>query len=105
MAKGIFGSFSDIASATNTDPVDVSHLETIYAAGTGTFVGTWALQFTMDDLAGSPNWHTHPTITGKTAAFNAEVGFRCRGIRLIFTAWTSGTLEGSYSGDDTDLKG
>ena len=50
MAKGIFGSFSDIASATNTDPVDVSHLETIYAAGTGTFVGTWALQFTMDDL-------------------------------------------------------
>jgi len=105
MGKGTFGEFTDLTAVDQSDPVDVSHLETVYVVGFGTFVGTWELQFTMDDLGGTPNWHTHPTITGKTGPFNGELGFRARGVRLACTAFTSGTIEGRYSGNDEDAKG
>jgi hypothetical protein len=101
MGKATFGQFADLTSAASTAAVDVSHLETIYICGGGTFVGTWELQFSMDGT----NWHVHPTITGKTAAFNGTVGFRAKLVRITCTAYTSGTIKSQYSGDDEDRLG
>ncbi len=101
MSKKRFGSFTDLGSATESDPVDVSDLEAIYVVGYGTFVGTWELQFSMDGVS----FNTHPTITGKTAAFSGAVGFLCKQVRIACTAWTSGTIESDYSGKDDNLLG
>jgi len=100
--RNVFGSFTDIDAVEASDPVDVSNLEDAYVAVTGTFVATLDVEFTMDDLAGTPSWHVHPTLTGKTVPFNGTIGFPVRAIRLNATAHTSGTAEGSYSGKDPD---
>lgn len=101
MSKPAFGAFADLTSATETAAVEVSHLEEIAVMAHGTFTGTVELQVSFDGT----NFAPHPTLTGKTAPFSGEVGFRCKAIRMACTAYTTGTISSNYSGSNADLKG
>lgn len=63
---------------------------------------TYKLQHSYDDpfetglTAGSAQtWFDDATVTAKTAAFNYSMTNAVRGSRMVFTAWTSGTLTGT----------
>lgn len=63
---------------------------------------TYKLQHTYDDVfdgssAGSSakTWFDDTTVTGKSASFNYAMTNAVRGSRMVFTAWTSGTLTGT----------
>lgn len=101
MSKPYFANLQDLDAQENGAAVDVSHLEEIAVLAGGTFVGTVELQVSFDGTTFVP----HPTLTGKTAPFSGAVGFRCKQIRMVTTAYTSGTVKCAYSGSDTDLQG
>lgn len=101
MSKPFFAALQDLDAVENGAALDVSHLENVAVVVGGTFVGTWALQVSPDGTL----WVEHATITGKTAAFAGEVGYRCMQVRTVCSAHTSGTIEGFVSGDDEDRPG
>lgn len=99
MSKPYFAALDDLESTTETDPVDVGHLENVAVVVGGTFTGTWSLQVSPDGTL----WVPHATIAAKTAAFAGAVGYRVKQVRLSCSAYTDGTIESFVTGDDEDL--
>lgn len=101
MAKPYFQAMDDLTSTTETDPLDVGHLENVSVVVGGTFAGTWELQVSPDGIL----WVPHATITGKTAPFADAIGYRVKQVRLSCSVYSSGTIESFITGDDEDLRG
>ena len=61
----------------------------------GTFVATYSVEYTLDNLLDSsvtPTWTARPSGSGLSAAANLKVDFPVAGLRLNVTAYTSGTV-------------
>jgi hypothetical protein len=60
---------------------------------------TYAAQHTLDDVqdtSSALNWLTNDSLTGKTASDDGNVAFPVRGVRLVITAFTSGTATATF---------
>lgn len=101
MSKPAFLPLADLTGTGQTAAVEIAHLEEAAIVVGGTFVGTFELEVSPDGTM----WVPHATITGKTAPFAGEIGYRCKQVRLSCTAHTSGTIESFVAGSDTDLEG
>lgn len=61
----------------------------------GTFVGTYNVEYTLDNIYDStitPTWTSLPNANALTAPAGAFVVGTARGVRLNCTAYTSGTM-------------
>lgn len=88
------GSLDEVAAGT---AVSVAHLESWAAMIHGTFVGTASVQISFDGT----NWINHPTFTDKTAPMVAAGTMRVKQVRLNCTAYTSGDIAATVSGEDS----
>lgn len=86
---------ADITSATaNAASADVSSMEKLMLAISGTFVGTVQAEVSVDGTKFSKYG------TALTAPGVVEIASPCKKVRANCTAYTSGTIESRLSGVD-----
>lgn len=95
MAKAYKPYSVSISASGTSDWISLDHYPTsgIYTIEVeGTFVGTYSVEFTIDDPASSPSAIEHDVIQSKTTPFASDLFNPVRGFRLNVSAYTSGTL-------------
>ncbi len=88
------GTLGALGAVANGATIGISDLKDVDVVVTGTVVGTWILQISHD--AGT-TWSTFDT---GTAVKHLAALPRCGAMRLICSAWTSGSIVGFFGGED-----
>lgn len=86
-----------VSSVANSAAIPVDYRQNAFSIGlamviTGT--GTYKVQYTMDNVFDStvtPTWQDHAILTGITTTSSGNFAFPIRAIRLVGTAYTSGS--------------
>lgn len=89
-----------VSSLTNSPAIPLNIHADNFQVGLGCIVSpgavlTYKVQHTFDDVFDStvtPNWFDHSAITGKTASIDGNYAFPVTAIRLVVTAYTSGSV-------------
>lgn len=101
MGRPAFYNLGDLVATGAGTAVDVEHLEDFAIQIGGTFVGTVAIEISMDGT----NFTALPApLAAATAPVVAPVAIRCKQVRANVTAFTSGTIQVRAAGTDEDTR-
>ena len=94
-----------LSAQGNSAPIDVSPPQNMmwqaapaYALGLICTVSngaslTYSVQVTADQIpSANGNWNDHDVLTGKTTSANSNIAYPVSGVRLVVTAYTSGSV-------------